>query len=76
MKLGCFQSNKGLQQLDFRTFVQQAARLGYAAIDIPIDEPGAAEYCRSLGLQVHSAGPLFLPDMSPEMARQEEISGA
>ncbi len=44
MKLGCFQSNKGLRQLDFQDFVQRAAKLGYEAIDIPMDEAGAADY--------------------------------
>ncbi|MFM7581589.1 MAG: sugar phosphate isomerase/epimerase family protein, partial [Caldilinea sp.] len=74
MKLACFQSNKGLRQLPFRQFVQQASDLGYDAIDIPFGEPGAADFCRSLNLSVNSAGPLFLPDLSKSTERQEEIS--
>lgn len=74
MKLACFQSNKGLRQLPFRQFVQQAAELGYDAIDIPVNEAGAADYCRSLNLTVNSAGPLFLPDLGKSSERQEEIS--
>lgn len=74
MKLGCFQSNKGLRQLDFGSFVEQVARLGYGAVDIPVGVPDAAAMGRNLGLEVHSAGPLFLPDLSPEHARQEDIT--
>jgi sugar phosphate isomerase/epimerase len=74
MKLGCFQSNKGLQELDFRTFVQKAADLGYQAIDVPATDPAAAAPCRSLGLTVHSAGPVFLPDLAAQTDRQEAIA--
>ncbi len=74
MKLGCFQSNNGLRQLDFHQFVEQAAGLGYGSIDIPLDNPSAAAFCRSLGLTIHAAGNLFLPDLSGETARQEEIT--
>jgi len=37
-----------LRQLDFQTFAQQAVQLGYAAVDIPVDEPDAAERSRAL----------------------------
>lgn len=73
MLLGCFQSNQGLRRLDFADFVTQAAELGYTAVDIPLGVPDAAARCRSLGLAINSAGPLFLPDLSMENARQEEI---
>lgn len=73
MLLGCFQSNQGLRQLDFGDFVQQAAALGYTAIDMPLGVPDAAARCRDLGLVIHSAGPLFLPDLSGDAARQQEI---
>ena len=74
MQLGCFQSNKGLRELEFRAFVQHAADLGYAAIDIPLTESDAADFCRGLGLAVHSAGPLFLSELSPETGTQAEIA--
>ena len=64
MKLGCFQSNKGLRQIDFHSFVA-VAELGYEAVDIPIDAPDAAAAVRNKGLHVHSGGPLFLPELSP-----------
>ncbi len=74
MKLGCFQSNTALREMEYAAFVEAVARLGYAAADIPLGEANAAESCRQHGLVVHSAGPLFLPDMSEEDARQEEIA--
>jgi sugar phosphate isomerase/epimerase len=72
MKLGCFQSNQGLQALDFSVFIQKAAQLGYEAIDIPLNVPDAASAVRKLGMQVHSIGALVLPDLSTDGARQEE----
>lgn len=74
MKLGCFQSNKALRDMDYVSFVEAVAGIGYAAADIPLHVPDAAEICQQHGLIVHSAGPLFLPDMSDETTRQEEIS--
>ncbi len=74
MKLGCFQSNKGLRGLDFRTFVQHAAEIGYAAIDIPPFEADAAAFCDGLGLAVHSAGALGLPDLSADTTEQEKLN--
>lgn len=74
MKLGCFQSNKGLRQMDFHSFVERAVELGYEAVDIPIDVPDAAAAVRNKGLHVHSGGPLFLPELSRDPARQEEIA--
>ena len=73
MKLGCFQSNEGLCQIDYPTFVRQVAELGYEAIDIPVEELDAAADCRSLGLTIHTAGPVLLQDLSRETARQEEM---
>ena len=66
MKLGCFQSNTALREMEYAAFVEAVAGLGYAAADIPLGEANAAETCRQHGLDVHSAGPLFLPDMSEE----------
>lgn len=74
MKLGCFQSNQGLRQLDFDSFVAQAAKLGYEAIDAPLNVPEAAEVVRREGLHINSAGPLFLPDLSRDTAQLEEIA--
>lgn len=74
MQLGCFQSNKGLRELEWRAFVQHAAELGYEAIDIPLNEPDAVTFCQGLGLTVHSAGPLFLQEMSKDTGVQEEIA--
>jgi len=71
--LGCFQSNKGLRALEYRTFVKHVIELGYAAVDLPLNE--SAEYCRGQGLHVHSAGPLFLPEMSTDAAAQEQLAG-
>ena len=68
MKLGCFQSNQGLQQLEFQAFIEQAAQLGYAAIDIPLNVPGAAAAVRKLGMEVNSLGALVLPDLSRDDA--------
>jgi sugar phosphate isomerase/epimerase len=74
MKLGCFQSNQGLHRLDFSSFVAHAAQLGYEAIDIPLDIPDAAATVRSRGLHVHTIGALVPPDLSPDVARLEEIA--
>jgi sugar phosphate isomerase/epimerase len=73
VKLACFQSNRGLRQLDFQTFVERVAALGYDAIDIPPENESAAEFCRSKGVAVNAAGNLFLPNLSADSSRQEEI---
>jgi sugar phosphate isomerase/epimerase len=73
VKLACFQSNRGLRQLDFQAFVKQTAALGYEAIDVPPQDPTAAKFCRAQGLAVNAAGNLFLPDLSTEESQQEEI---
>ncbi len=73
MKLACFQSNKGLRQLDFQNFVQRAQALGYEAIDAPPQDSSAVNFCRQQGMVVNALGNLFLPDLSTEEARQEEI---
>jgi sugar phosphate isomerase/epimerase len=74
MKLGCFQSNHGLRQLAFPDFVAQAAALGYGAIDIPLNVENAADIVRGHGLQINSAGPLFLDNLSRDDARLEAIA--
>lgn len=73
MKLACFQSNRGLRQLDFQSFVQRAQALGYEAIDAPPQEPSAVSFCRQQGLTVSALGNLFLPDLRADDSRQEEI---
>jgi sugar phosphate isomerase/epimerase len=73
MQLGCFQSNHGLHQIEFASFVEQVALLGYTAIDMPLTVPDAAAIVRQHGLHIHSAGALHLPDLSPDVAVQEEI---
>jgi sugar phosphate isomerase/epimerase len=60
--------------MDYARFVEAVAEIGYAAADIPLGVPNAAKTCSEHGLEVHSAGPLFLPDMSEETPRQEEIA--
>jgi sugar phosphate isomerase/epimerase len=74
MKLGCFQSNQGLIQLDFPRFVAEAKQLGYAAIDIPLNVPDAADVVRSHGMQVHAMSALVPPDLSPDAQQQEKIA--
>lgn len=76
MKLGCFQSNKGLREMDFRTFVIHAAEIGYDAIDIPPDDADAVEFCDGLGLVVHATSALKLPDLSADDSAQAEIASA
>lgn len=73
MKLGCFQSNAALRNMDYARFVEAVAQLNFTAVDIPLDVSDAAAICRGQGLTVHSAGPLFLPDMSDDTTKQEEI---
>ncbi|MFM7171725.1 MAG: sugar phosphate isomerase/epimerase family protein [Caldilinea sp.] len=74
MQLGCFQSNHGLHQIEFASFVEQVALLGYTAIDMPLNVPDAAAIVRQHGLHIHSAGALHLPDLSPDATVQEEIA--
>ena len=66
MKLGCFQSNTALREMEYAAFRGGGGRTWLRAADIPLGEANAAETCRQHGLDVHSAGPLFLPDMSEE----------
>ena len=73
MKLGCFQSNRALQGMDYPAFAQAIADLGYPAADIPLTVADAADQIRRHGMEVHSVGPLFLPDMSTENSQQEQI---
>lgn len=73
MQLACFQSNRGLQQMEYMQFVQSAQSLGYTAIDVPLKVPNAAAECRALGLHVGAAGPLVPADLSADSTRQEEI---
>ncbi len=73
MKLGCFQSNRGLRQLAFEHFVERAKTLGYQAIDAPPNNGEAVALCRQHGLTVHATSALVPPDLSRESARQEEI---
>ena len=74
MKLGCFQSNGALKGMDYPAFVPANADLGYPAADIPLTFGDAAEQIRAHNMAVHSAGPLFLPDMSADNGQQEQIA--
>jgi sugar phosphate isomerase/epimerase len=74
MKLGCFQSNQGLHQLSFHDFIEQAAQLGYEAIDIPLNVPDAAAAVRQLGMQVNSVGALVLSELSTLETRLEGMA--
>lgn len=76
MKLACFQSNKGLRQMEYAQFAQAVKDLHYAAVDVPLNVPNAAAIVRSLGLEVGAAGPLVPPDLSADDTRQEEIVNA
>lgn len=76
MKLACFQSNKGLRQMEYAQFAQAVKDLHYAAVDVPLNVPDAAATARSLGLEVAAAGPLVPPDLSADSTRQEEIVNA
>jgi sugar phosphate isomerase/epimerase len=76
VKLACFQSNKGLRQMEYSQFAQAARDLHYAAVDVPLNVPDAAATVRSLGLEVGAAGPIVPPDLSADSARQEEIVNA
>ncbi len=76
MKLACFQSNLGLRQLDFRTFAQHAADIGYPAVDVPPSDDTAVDFCKSIGLDVHATSALKLPDLSAEFAAQDSIASA
>ncbi len=73
MQLACFQSNRGLQQMDYAQFIQSVQSLGYTAVDVPLTVSAAAAHCRLLGLNVGAAGPLVPSDLSADSARQEEI---
>jgi sugar phosphate isomerase/epimerase len=73
MKLGCFQSNRGLRQLDFAQFAEKVVALGYESIDAPTGNADAVALCRAHGLTLHAAGAVIPPDLSADAARQEEI---
>ena len=74
MKLGCFQSNRALHEMDYPVFVNAVAHLGYPAVDAPLAISDAVDLCIGTGLTVHSVGPLHLPDLSADTAQQEKIA--
>lgn len=73
MKLGCFQSNRGLREMEYGAFATQAAVIGYQALDVPLNNPQAIELCGTLGMEAYATSAVVPPDLSPDTARQEEI---
>ena len=73
MKLGCFQSNRGLRAMDYARFVASAAAVGYTAFDVPPDDAAAAALCREHSHTVYATSAVVPPDLSADAARQEEI---
>jgi sugar phosphate isomerase/epimerase len=73
MKLGCFQSNRVLHDMEYPAFVNAVTHLGYPAVDAPLSVSDAVDLCVGSGLTVHSAGPLHLPDLSADSTQQEKI---
>lgn len=73
MKIGCFQSNRGLRAMEYGAFATQAAVIGYEALDVPPTNPEAVSLCETLGMTSHATSAMVPPDLSPDDARQEEI---
>lgn len=73
MKLGCFQSNRGLRQMEFADFAQAVADLGYDSIDVPPLNDAAVALCRELGLTIFATGAVVPADLSPDPDRQAQI---
>ena len=73
MKLGCFQSNRGLRQMPYAEFAKQAIALGYEALDVPPGNAEAVALCKTQGLPLYATSGLVPPDLSKDAARQEEI---
>lgn len=76
MKIGCFQSNRGLRSMDYGAFATQAAVIGYDALDVPVTNPDAPALCETLGMEAFATSAMVPPDLSPDSARQEEIVDA
>jgi len=73
MILGCFQSNRGLREMDYGAFATQAAVIGYETLDVPPNNPDAVSVCQTLGLTLFATTAFVPPALSAETARQEEI---
>ncbi len=73
MKLGCFQSNRGLRQMEYSDFATQAAALGYQALDVPLTTEGAVATCRAHELEAYATSAVVPPDLSRDETQQEAI---
>lgn len=73
MKLGCFQSNRGLRQMAYDDFVTSAYALGYEAFDVPPNDADAVALVREQGGIAFATSALVPPDLSKDEARQQEI---
>lgn len=73
MKIGCFQSNRGLRAMEYGDFATQAAVIGYEALDVPPTNPDSVSLCSTLNLETYATSAMVPPDLSPDAARQEEI---
>ena len=73
MKLGCFQSNRGLRQMAYGDFVKAARELGYAAFDVPPGDADAVELCLRSGATIHATGAVIPPDLSRDPDVQQAI---
>ncbi len=73
MKLGCFQSNKGLRQMDYADFATQAAALGYEALDVPLTVDDSVEICHAHALETYATSAVVPPDLSRDETQQEAI---
>ena len=73
MKLGCFQSNRGLREMAYADFVTGALALGYEAFDVPPNDADAVALVRDQGATVYATSAVVPPDLSKDAARQQEI---
>ena len=73
MKLGCFQSNRGLRDMAYAEFVTGAMTLGYEAFDVPPNDADAVTLVREQGATVYATSAVVPPDLSKDAARQQEI---
>ena len=76
MKLGCFQSNRGLRAMDYADFVAQAAPLGYGAFDVPPNDSAAVGIVKAEGGVIHATSAMVPPDLSRDEATQAAIVDA
>ena len=73
MKLGCFQSNRGLREMTYADFVSHASALGYEAFDVPLNNADAPDLVAAHDAIIHATSAIIPPDLSTDEAQQEEI---